>query len=116
MQRYYGYTRMKVRGRTGRVAPRSPRGQCRDKVLLGQKAHSRGKSQSWQCKKRVKRRFLFICGLIARNRFFCELFFSQRKAEELEMPKIFGANYGSARTYPAEAWQEIYGVDLKELF
>ena len=37
-------------------------------------------------------------------------------SHELEMPKIFDANYGSVRTYPAEAWQEIYGVDLKELF
>ena len=35
---------------------------------------------------------------------------------ELEMPKIFDANYGSVRTYPAEAWQKIYGVDLNELF
>ena len=37
-------------------------------------------------------------------------------SHELEMPKIFDANYGSVRTYPAEAWLEIYGVDLKELF
>lgn len=37
-------------------------------------------------------------------------------SHELEMPKIFDANYGSVRTYPAEAWQKIYGVDLKELF
>ena len=37
-------------------------------------------------------------------------------SHELEMPKIFDANYGSVRIYPAEAWQEIYGVDLKELF
>ena len=37
-------------------------------------------------------------------------------SHELEMPKIFDANYGSVRTYPAEAWQAIYGVDLKELF
>lgn len=37
-------------------------------------------------------------------------------SHELEMPKIFDANYGSVRTYPAEAWQEIYGVDLTELF
>ena len=37
-------------------------------------------------------------------------------SHELEMPKIFDANYGSVRTYPAEAWQELYGVDLKELF
>ena len=28
-------------------------------------------------------------------------------SHELEMPKIFDANYGSVRTYPAEAWQEI---------
>jgi prophage antirepressor-like protein len=37
-------------------------------------------------------------------------------SHELEMPKIFDANYGSVRTYPAEAWQKIYGVDLNELF
>lgn len=37
-------------------------------------------------------------------------------SHELEMPKIFNANYGSVRTYPAEAWQKIYGVDLNELF
>ena len=37
-------------------------------------------------------------------------------SHELEMPKIFDANYGSVRTYPAEVWQEIYGVDLTELF
>ena len=37
-------------------------------------------------------------------------------SHELEMPKIFDANYGSVRTYPAEAWQAIYGVYLKELF
>ena len=37
-------------------------------------------------------------------------------SHELEMPKIFDANYGSVRTYPAEAWQAIYGVDFKESF
>lgn len=37
-------------------------------------------------------------------------------SHELEMPKIFDANYGSVRTYPAEAWQKIYDVDLKKLF
>ena len=37
-------------------------------------------------------------------------------SKELEMPKIFDANYGTVRTYPAEAWQKIYCVDLKELF
>lgn len=37
-------------------------------------------------------------------------------SHELEMPKIFDSNYGSVRTYPAIAWQEIYGVDLNELF
>ena len=37
-------------------------------------------------------------------------------SHELEMPKIFDADYGSVRTYPAEAWQKIYGVDLNELF
>lgn len=30
--------------------------------------------------------------------------------------KAFDANYGSVNSYPAEAWQQIYGVDLKELF
>lgn len=37
-------------------------------------------------------------------------------ANELEMPKIFDANYGSVRTYPAKAWEKIYGIDLKETF
>lgn len=37
-------------------------------------------------------------------------------AHELEMPKIFDANYGKVRTYPAKAWAAIYEVDLEELF
>lgn len=37
-------------------------------------------------------------------------------SHELEMPKTFDSNYGSVRTYPAEAWQEIYGIDLTKLF
>ena len=37
-------------------------------------------------------------------------------AHELEMPKIFDANYGKVRTYPAKAWDAIYGIDLYELF
>ncbi len=37
-------------------------------------------------------------------------------SNELEMPETFDSNYGSVRTYPAKAWKEIYGIDLKELF
>ena len=37
-------------------------------------------------------------------------------SHELEMPKIFDANYGSVRTYPAKAWSAIYEIDLEELF
>ncbi len=37
-------------------------------------------------------------------------------AHELEMPKIFDANYGKVRTYPAKAWAAIYEVDLEKLF
>jgi Rha family phage regulatory protein len=34
---------------------------------------------------------------------------------ELEMPKIFDANYGHVRTYPAEAWLAVYSVDLEKI-
>lgn len=37
-------------------------------------------------------------------------------AHELEMPKVFDADYGKVRTYPAKAWDAIYGIDLYELF
>ena len=37
-------------------------------------------------------------------------------SHELEMPKIFDANYGSVNSYPAEAWKNVYGLDLEELF
>lgn len=37
-------------------------------------------------------------------------------SHELEMPKSFDANYGSVRTYPAEAWKEIYGIELEGVF
>lgn len=35
--------------------------------------------------------------------------------KELEMPKIFDANYGKVRTYPAQAWLEVYDIDLEEI-
>lgn len=35
---------------------------------------------------------------------------------ELEMPKIFDANYGSVFTYPAIAWYKVYNINLMELF
>jgi len=37
-------------------------------------------------------------------------------AHELEMGSAFDVNYGSVRAYPAEAWMQIYNIDLKELF
>ena len=87
----------------------------REGIARTKSALTRKEPEPAMLKTREMDSFVYLL-LEARNRFFCELFFSQRKAEELEMPKIFDANYGSVRTYPAEAWQEIYGVDLKELF
>ena len=37
-------------------------------------------------------------------------------SQELEMRRAFDANYGSVRTYPAQAWMEVYEIDLKKLF
>lgn len=30
--------------------------------------------------------------------------------------KAYDANYGSVNSYPAEAWKNVYGVDLERLF
>ena len=30
--------------------------------------------------------------------------------------RVYDANYGSVNSYPAEAWKNVYGIDLKELF
>lgn len=30
--------------------------------------------------------------------------------------KAYDANYGSVNSYPAEAWKNVYGLDLRELF
>ena len=32
------------------------------------------------------------------------------------MKKVFDPNFGTVNTYPAEAWQEVYGIDLTMLF
>lgn len=37
-------------------------------------------------------------------------------SHELEMKKVFDPNFGAVNTYPAEAWQEVYGIDLTILF
>jgi hypothetical protein len=37
-------------------------------------------------------------------------------SHELEMPKIYDANYGSVRTYPKQAWKGVYGINLDLLF
>lgn len=37
-------------------------------------------------------------------------------SHELEMKKVFDPNFGAVNTYPAEAWQEVYGIDLTMLF
>lgn len=36
-------------------------------------------------------------------------------SNELEMPKIFDANYGKVRTYPRLAWLEVYNIDLDKI-
>lgn len=37
-------------------------------------------------------------------------------SHELEMKKVFDPNFGAVNIYPAEAWQEVYGIDLTMLF
>lgn len=37
-------------------------------------------------------------------------------SQELEMKKVFDPNFGAVNTYPAEAWEEVYGIDLEMLF
>ena len=37
-------------------------------------------------------------------------------SHELEMKKVFDPNFGAVNTYPAEAWQEVYAIDLTILF
>ena len=37
-------------------------------------------------------------------------------SHELEMKKIFDPNFGAVNTYPAEAWKEVYGIDLDVFF
>ncbi len=36
-------------------------------------------------------------------------------AHELDMPKIDDKRYGKVRTYPFEAWMNVYGVDLRTI-
>jgi hypothetical protein len=38
------------------------------------------------------------------------------KAKELDIGYATDPLYGEVRTYPAEAWQEVYGVSLEKLF
>jgi hypothetical protein len=38
------------------------------------------------------------------------------KAKEIETSYATDPLYGEVRTYPAEAWQEVYGVSLDKLF
>jgi prophage antirepressor-like protein len=34
---------------------------------------------------------------------------------ELEMRKVFDANYGKINSYPIEAWKNVYGLDIENL-
>lgn len=38
------------------------------------------------------------------------------KAHDVTPPKVPCPRYGEAVSWPAEAWREVYGVDLGELF
>jgi hypothetical protein len=31
------------------------------------------------------------------------------------MKKVFDANYGEVNSYPADAWKNVYGVDIENL-
>ena len=51
-----------------------------------------------------------------KNKYKWQLLRNYCTAHELEMKKIFDPNFGAVNTYPAEAWQEVYGIDLTILF
>lgn len=51
-----------------------------------------------------------------KNKYKWQLLRNYCTAHELEMKKIFDPNFGAVNTYPAEAWQEVYGIDLTMLF
>lgn len=38
------------------------------------------------------------------------------KSYDLEMPYVPDVNYGKVRAYPADAWYEVYDIDLDDLF
>ena len=54
--------------------------------------------------------------IATKNKFDWRLLRNYCNSHELEMRRAFDANYGSVRTYPAEAWFDIYEVDLQKLF
>ena len=37
-------------------------------------------------------------------------------ANEVEIKKVFDANYGSVNSYPLQAWRDVYQIDLSGLF
>ena len=51
-----------------------------------------------------------------KNKYKWQLLRNYCTAHELEMKKIFDPNFGAVNTYPEEAWQEVYGIDLTMLF
>jgi prophage antirepressor-like protein len=56
-----------------------------------------------------------LCEIKTKRKFDWHKLRNYCTANELEMKKIFDSNYGEINSYPAEAWQNVYDLNIQNL-
>jgi hypothetical protein len=56
-----------------------------------------------------------LCEIKTKKKFDWHRLRNYCTSHELEMKKIFDSNYGEVNSYPAQAWEDVYGVSLENM-
>ncbi|MDR1240280.1 MAG: hypothetical protein LBK29_00140 [Oscillospiraceae bacterium] len=57
-----------------------------------------------------------LCEIKTKRKFDWHKLRNYCTSHELEMKRVFDSNYGEVNSYPAIAWESVYGVDIENLW